>query len=138
MSPVHVEAEPPRRRFFVRRELPEVTVRRFYAEALLALERRDVAKPDPLTPAEFVPVVGAAFPEVRPSFEDLTRAYEDVRYGDREITLERVARLRGRRSLMLETFRSAQRADTALAMEGTDGSDGAAGKRGRPEGRSRP
>jgi Domain of unknown function (DUF4129) len=106
-----VGTEAPRRRFGIRRELPEVTVRRFYAEALLALERRGVRKPDHLTPAEFVPIVGAAFPAVKVSFENLTRAYEDVRYGDRDITLDRVARLRERRSLMLETFRTAARAD---------------------------
>ena len=116
-----VNAEAPRRRFGIRRELPEVTVRRFYAEALLALERRDVRKPDHLTPAEFVPMVGAAFPAVRPSFENLTRAYEDVRYGDRDITSERVARLRDRRSRMLETFRSAPRADAPADEDASPG-----------------
>jgi hypothetical protein len=109
--PTEVGVEMPHRRFGIRRELPEVTVRRLYAEALLALERRGVRKADHLTPAEFVPIVGAAFPQMRVSFENLTRAYEDVRYGDREITHERAARLRERRSLMLETFRSAPRAD---------------------------
>ncbi len=102
-----------RRRFGIRRELPEVTVRRLYAEALLALERRDLSKPGHLTPAEFAPWVVAAFPAVRSSFDDLTHAYEDVRYGEREITHARVARLRERRSLMLETIRSGDRADVA-------------------------
>ncbi len=120
--PVEVGVEAPHRRFGIRRELPEVTVRRFYAEALLALERRGVRKADHLTPAEFVPIAGAAFPQVRVSFENLTRAYEDVRYGDREITRERVDRLRERRSLMLETFRSAARADAP----DDDGPNGAA------------
>ena len=79
----------------------------------MALERRELPKPDHLTPAEFVPAVGAAFPSVRPSFEALTRAYEDVRYGDREITHERLALLKDRRALLLETVRTAPRADTA-------------------------
>jgi len=106
-----------RRRFGIRRELPEVTVRRLYAEALLGLERRDLPKPDHLTPAEFAPLVAAAFPAVRSSFDDLTHAYEDVRYGEREITHARVARLRERRSPMLETIRSAERSDAPPAVE---------------------
>jgi hypothetical protein len=121
--PVEVGVEASHKRFGIRRELPEVTVRRLYAEALLALERRGVRKADHFTPAEFVPVAGAAFPQMRVSFEKLTRAYEDVRYGDREITHERVARLKERRSLMLETFRSAPRADAP--DDGGKGADAA-------------
>jgi hypothetical protein len=98
-----------------RRELPEVTVRRYYAEALLALERRELPKPDHLTPAEFALDVGHAFPSVRAAFEDLTRAYEHVRYGDRQITHEWLDRLTQRRSILLETIRSGERADVAPA-----------------------
>jgi hypothetical protein len=98
-----------------RRELPEVTVRRYYAEALLALERRELPKPDHLTPAEFALDVSHAFPSVRAAFEDLTRAYEHVRYGDRQITHEWLDRLTERRSILLETIRSGERADVAPA-----------------------
>jgi hypothetical protein len=101
-----------------RRELPEATVRRYYAEALLALERRGLPKPDHLTPAEFAVDVERAFPTVRAAFDDLTRAYEHVRYGDRQITLNWLERLTGRRSILLETFRSVERADVApVAVE---------------------
>ncbi|HEY7399937.1 MAG TPA: DUF4129 domain-containing protein [Actinomycetota bacterium] len=65
-----------------RRELPDDRIRRWYAEALLALDRSGVSKDGSLTPAEFEPVVGEAFPEAREGFGALTRAYEDVRYGD--------------------------------------------------------
>jgi hypothetical protein len=106
-----------RRSFGFRRELPEVLVRRWYAEVLLVLERRGLPKPDHLTPAEFVPMVARAFPSVRPSFEALTRAYEDVRYGEREITRDRLARLRDRRPILMETLRSGVRADEEAAAE---------------------
>ena len=109
-----------RRGFGLRRELPEVTVRRWYAEALLALERRDLRKPGHLTPAEFAPVVGRAFPAGRSAFEQLTHAYEDVRYGEREITHRRLSDLKERRSLLLETFRSAARADAPAAPAAQD------------------
>jgi hypothetical protein len=106
-----------RRPFGFRRELPEVLVRRWYAEVLLLLERRELPKPDHLTPAEFVPMVARAFPSVRPSFEDLTRAYEDVRYGEREITRDRLARLKDRRPILMETLRSSERADVAADQD---------------------
>src|SRR5207237_7839672 len=66
---------------------PAEIVRRWYAEALLALEGRGVVKPEAATPAEYVGDVGRAFPEARPAFEQLTRAYERVRYG--AIVIER-------------------------------------------------
>jgi hypothetical protein len=115
VAPAAFDARPSfreRRNFGLRRELPEVTVRRWYAEALLALERRDLRKPSHLTPAEFAPFVGRAFPSVRSAFEQLTHAYEDVRYGEREITAERLSGLKQRRTLLLETFRSRERADS--------------------------
>jgi hypothetical protein len=65
-----------------RRELPADVVRRWYAETLLALERRRVSKEPALTPAEFTAVVGAAYPSCGDAFRSLTRAYEDVRYGN--------------------------------------------------------
>jgi hypothetical protein len=64
-----------------RRELPTDRVRRWYAEALVALERRGVTKEGSLTPAEFAPIVAEAYPSAGEDFGALTRAYEDVRYG---------------------------------------------------------
>jgi hypothetical protein len=64
-----------------RRELPADRVRRCYAEVLLALERRGLAKEGSLTPAEFAPIVAETYPWTREGFGALTRAYEDVRYG---------------------------------------------------------
>jgi hypothetical protein len=116
-------SEGDRRSFGFRRELPEVLVRRWYAEVLLLLERRGLAKPAHLTPAEFVPVVARAFPSVRPSFEDLTRAYEDVRYGEREITRDRLARLKDRRPILMETLRASERADVDADTDADTGTD---------------
>src|SRR5207247_6124087 len=63
-----------------KRELPADLVRRWYAEALLLLERRGLAKPAAVTPSEYLGDVARAFPATRAQFESLTRAYEDVRY----------------------------------------------------------
>ena len=68
-----------------RRELPEDTVRRWYAEALLALEARGVSRPPDRTPGEFLREAEAAFPSCAGSLAALTRAYEDVRYGSRVV-----------------------------------------------------
>ena len=65
-----------------RRELPADRVRRCYAEALLALERNGLPKEGSVTPAEFAPIVAEAYPGAREGFGALTRAYEDVRYGN--------------------------------------------------------
>jgi hypothetical protein len=65
-----------------RRELPADTVRRWYAEALLLLERKGVARAPGQTPDEFLRQVAAAVPECRHGFHELTRAYEQVRYGN--------------------------------------------------------
>jgi hypothetical protein len=73
----------------IRRELPVETIRRWYAEALLALERLGLPKPPSRTPGEYLPEVARAFPESARGFTALTRAYEQVRYG--AITLDRDA-----------------------------------------------
>jgi hypothetical protein len=65
----------------VRAELPADAVRRWYAETLLALARRRITKDPSLTPTEFAPVLGAAYPACARDFAALTHAYEDVRYG---------------------------------------------------------
>ena len=60
-----VEALPPRPRF--RREPPADAVRRWYAEALWALRRREIVREPWQTPAEFAPVVAGEFPRQRNS-----------------------------------------------------------------------
>jgi hypothetical protein len=69
-----------------RRGLPSETVRRWYAETLLALRARGMATEPSLTPAELLPQVAEAFPETASAFARLTRMYEDVRYGSRRVS----------------------------------------------------
>lgn len=66
--------------------LPSETVRRWYAEALLALRESGLPKPPALTPAEYVPQVAEAFPNVADGFRRLTAMYEDARYGNRRFS----------------------------------------------------
>jgi Domain of unknown function (DUF4129) len=75
------------------RELPADTVRRWYAETLDALRAHEVVKETWQTPAEFVPTVAAAYPACAGPFAELTRAYEDVRYGGRRLPGDRLDRL---------------------------------------------
>jgi hypothetical protein len=86
-----VEALPPRPRF--RREPPADAVRRWYAEALWALRRREIVREPWQTPAEFAPVVAGAVPSCADAFAELTRAYEDVRYGSLRIDPTAIVRL---------------------------------------------
>jgi hypothetical protein len=64
------------------RSLPADRVRRWYAQALLELERRGLRKDPSLTPAEFAREVGRTLPELGAHLDPLTRAYEEVRYGN--------------------------------------------------------
>ncbi len=82
---------PARPRF--RREPPADAVRRMYAASLDALHERDLEKDPWQTPAEFAPVVREAFPECATEFTELTRAYEDVRYGSLRLDDETIRRL---------------------------------------------
>jgi Domain of unknown function (DUF4129) len=66
--------------------LPSETVRRWYADALLALRDRGLPKPPSLTPAEFVSQVADELPDVADGFRRLTRMYEDARYGNRRFS----------------------------------------------------
>ncbi len=75
------------------RELPADTVRRWYAETLGALRRREVVKEAWQTPAEFAPAVAEAFPACAAAFAELTSAYEDVRYGGVRVAGERLEHL---------------------------------------------
>jgi hypothetical protein len=117
------QAEPEPERMFIpkrlrkrrgprlRRELPADTVRRWYAEALLALERLGLPKPPSRTPGEYLPLVNTAFPESARGFTALTRAYEQVRYGSIALGEEAVWRLEIERDGAMEALGRARRID---------------------------
>ncbi len=84
-------------------ELPADTVRRAYAEVLLALRGRRIAKDPSQTPAEFAPAVATAYPSCAEAFGRLTRAYEDVRYGSLRLDAGELRRLdEGTRRILRE------------------------------------
>jgi len=85
-------------------ELPADTVRRWYAQALLALQRLGLAKRQPGTPAEYLREVIASLPDCAAEFTVLTRAYEDVRYGNRPLDLAAIERLEPHRVLLMQTL----------------------------------
>jgi hypothetical protein len=72
------------RQLRVRRRLPGDHVRRRYAELLLLLGRAGLGKDPGQTPGEYLEVVGAVFPASRADLETITRAYELVRYAERQ------------------------------------------------------
>jgi hypothetical protein len=94
-------------------EPPADAVRRWYAEALMALERRGLAKPSSGTPGEFAPQVARAFPECAHGFRALTRAYEDVRYGSVALDRPALERLAEQHRWAMEVFRRGERKDRA-------------------------
>jgi hypothetical protein len=98
-----------RKRTRPRLELPAETVRRWYAEALLALERLGLAKVPSRTPGEYLRDVTVAFPECAAGFTALTRAYEDVRYGSMRFDTERLGRLEANRQLAMTALSRAHR-----------------------------
>jgi hypothetical protein len=97
--------EPPARWRF-RAELPADAVRRLYAEVLLDLRERRVVKDPWLTPAEFVPVVAAAFPRAEEDLRVLTAAYQDVRYGSHRLVRGDVRALETRQRRLRSALRS--------------------------------
>jgi hypothetical protein len=64
--------------------LPRDRVRRRYAEMLVLLGRAGLGKDPGQTPAEYLEIVGAAYPASRADLETITRAYETVRYAERQ------------------------------------------------------
>jgi hypothetical protein len=100
---------PPRRRWWASpgRTLPADVVRRWYAETLMLLESKGVAREPFVTPGEFVAEVGRQFPECRAGFAELTRGYEEVRYGRRTFPAEQLKRLRARRDTLVGWLRRA-------------------------------
>jgi hypothetical protein len=107
-SPVAVE-QAPRRRIWPRRELPSDTVRRWYAEILLVLERRELPKEPSLTPTEYLSLVIEAFPGCGGDFEPLTQAYDDVRYGHFTIPRDRLNDLADHHRALLRTLSAGSR-----------------------------
>lgn len=108
----------PRRRVLpslprLRRELPDDVVRRWYAEALLALESLGLPKAPSVTPGEYLHLVTGAFPACAPGFTALTRAYEDVRYGSRVMARSSLDSLEANRQMAMDALRRA----TKLAEE---------------------
>ncbi len=91
------------------RELPAQTVRRWYAEALLLLEEKGLAKPAAATPADYAGSVSVAFPGSRRGFDALTRAYEEVRYGAREFDRERLEGVRAEWDGAMSVIRASER-----------------------------
>jgi Domain of unknown function (DUF4129) len=95
----------------IRRELPADTVRRWYAEALLALERLGLPKQPSRTPGEYLPEVARTFPDSARGFTALTRAYEHVRYGAVVLDRDAVRRLEVERDGAMQALGRARRVD---------------------------
>jgi hypothetical protein len=91
-------------------ELPADVVRRWYAQALLALRRLGLPKPPSETPAEYLLAVIRSLPACTAEFTVLTRAYEDVRYGNRPLDEQAVQRLEPHRVLLMQTLSRAPKA----------------------------
>jgi hypothetical protein len=98
-----------RRRRRPRGELPDDTVRRLYAETLLALEEWGAPRPPWTTPGEYLATVRDAIPGTAPAFTALTRAYEDVRYGSRTFDAAGLDILEVHRESVLDAVRRAPR-----------------------------
>jgi uncharacterized protein DUF4129 len=95
----------------LRRELPANTVRRWYAEALLLLESKGMVKPASSTPGEFLPVISKVYPECASGLNALTRAYENVRYGNRDVDPGTLDTLSIHHAMVMETIRKKARAE---------------------------
>jgi hypothetical protein len=97
-----------------RDELPADAVRRWYAEALLALRQRGLPKEPSATPAEFLGEVRRTYPALGEHMELLTRAYEDVRYGSLRLDPHSLRDLDARHRAVLRAIRRAPRAEPEL------------------------
>jgi hypothetical protein len=100
--PAAAPSRPRRKRRARSPELPADTVRRWYAEALLALARRGVSRAPSATLAEVLAEAGSRLPECAPALAALTRAYEDVRYGGRRVGRDDLRRLEPHRARLME------------------------------------
>lgn len=64
-------------------ELPAEAVRRIYVRLLSLSRARGHPRPENRTPLEFLPEIEAVFPEADAEVGKITRAYLDVRYGEK-------------------------------------------------------
>jgi hypothetical protein len=103
LAPLSGEVVPPTD--WRHRSLPANRVRRWYARVLLALARQGLRKDPSLTPAEFAREVSRALPELGAHLDPLTRAYEDVRYGNQRADDETIRELRVHHRLLLAGLR---------------------------------
>ena len=95
-----------------RGELPDDTVRRWYAEVLLEFQRRGSVRRRTATPEEFLAEVRQRHPECVPSLAPLTRAYEDVRYGAKVMDASRLDTLEAHRDILIGHLSRAARAQS--------------------------
>jgi hypothetical protein len=103
-SSLETRADPGARR---RVELPADAVRRWYAEVLLALGRRDLLKEPSTTPGEFLGQVRRSYPALGDDLAALTKAYEDVRYGALRLDSASLRDLEGRQRAVLRELKRA-------------------------------
>ena len=104
-APVPPARSRQRERVRRRRELPQDTVRRWYAEILLEMERTGSPRTPWQTPGEYLAATGDSLPASAGSFTALTRAYEDVRYGRRPVAPADLDRLEAHRGTVLQELR---------------------------------
>ncbi|MDP9342798.1 MAG: DUF4129 domain-containing protein [Actinomycetota bacterium] len=116
--PVQPAVATGRRKRRPRGELPDDTVRRLYAETLLALQSWGAARPPHRTPGEYLREVTVAIPASAPGFTALTRAYEDVRYGSRAFDRTALDVLEVQRDSVLEAVRRAPPPERATSPSG--------------------
>jgi hypothetical protein len=100
-----LEDDPSAERGRRRHALPADLVRRWYAEVLLALRARELEKDPAATPAEFLVEIRRSHPALGDDLAELTRAYEDVRYGSRNLDPPSLRALAGRRRSLLHAIR---------------------------------
>jgi hypothetical protein len=100
-----------------RHELPEDSVRRLYAQALVELEERGRPRPPSVTPGEFLRTIRRDVPECAAGMGVLTRAYEDVRYGRIMLDRATVDSLEAEWSVLRKAIRAAPLPQAELAGE---------------------
>jgi hypothetical protein len=116
----------PRPRMRVGRAPPDDLVRRWYAEALVSLERLGLLRPPARTPGAFRGDVSSAYPGAAQPFDALTSAYERVRYGGMAPDRDALKALREERGRLRQLLRDARPVPgpPADAGEGSPGPPG--------------
>jgi hypothetical protein len=109
-----------RKRRKQRHELPEDTVRRLYAQALVELEGRGRPRPASVTPGEFLRTIRRDLPECAAGMGVLTRAYEDVRYGRIVLDQATVGSLEAEFTVLRRSIRAASLPEAEAERDETD------------------